>query len=54
MLLSTGRTVRDYVTEMKRLRGIVLSDEATRELILELEEEARDAGLLPVLTSKPD
>ncbi|GLA33040.1 hypothetical protein AnigIFM63326_001910 [Aspergillus niger] len=54
MLLSTGRTVRDYVNEMKRLRGIDLSDETTRELILELEEEARDAGLLPVLTSKPD
>ncbi|EHA20052.1 hypothetical protein ASPNIDRAFT_39467 [Aspergillus niger ATCC 1015] len=54
MLLSTGRTVRDYVDEMKRLRGIDLSDDATRELILELEEEARDQGLLPALTSKPD
>ncbi|GKZ81005.1 hypothetical protein AnigIFM56816_005515 [Aspergillus niger] len=54
MPLSTGRTVRGYVNEMKRLRGIDLSDETTRELILELEEEARDQGLLPALTSKPD
>ncbi|GKZ55463.1 hypothetical protein BDQ94DRAFT_172176 [Aspergillus welwitschiae] len=54
MPLSTGRTVRDYVNEVKRLRGVDLSDETTRELILELEEEARDQGLLPALTSKPD
>ncbi|BCS05074.1 uncharacterized protein AKAW2_80875A [Aspergillus luchuensis] len=54
MLLSTGRTVRDYVNEMKSVRGIVLNEEATLELILEVEEEARDQGLLPVLTSKPD
>ncbi|PYH33075.1 uncharacterized protein BO87DRAFT_439270 [Aspergillus neoniger CBS 115656] len=54
MLLSTGRTVRDYVNEMKRIRGIDLNEEATLELILEVEKEARDQGLLPVLTSKPD
>lgn len=54
MLLSTGRTVRDYVDEMKRVRGIDLNEEATLELILEVEEEARDQGLLPVSTSKPD
>ncbi|GLB10185.1 hypothetical protein AtubIFM57258_006586 [Aspergillus tubingensis] len=54
MLLSTGRTVRDYVNEMKRVRGIDLNEEATLELILEVEEEARDQGLLPVSASKPD
>ncbi|GKZ42711.1 hypothetical protein AbraIFM66951_002643 [Aspergillus brasiliensis] len=54
MPLSTGRTIRDYVNDAKRLRGIDLSEEATCALISELEEEARNQGLLSLLDSEPD
>ncbi|GKZ36682.1 hypothetical protein AbraIFM66950_007857 [Aspergillus brasiliensis] len=54
MPLSTGRTIRDYVNDAKRLRGIDLSEEATCALISEMEEEARNQGLLPLLDSEPD
>ncbi|OJJ78300.1 hypothetical protein ASPBRDRAFT_191540 [Aspergillus brasiliensis CBS 101740] len=54
MPLSTGRTIRNYVNDAKRLRGIDLSEEATCALISEMEEEARNQGLLPLLDSEPD